>query len=1851
MLNGRNYAGVGSRAVHVSRRTLILVLTGLLTLSVSHAQADDGAPAADTGCDAGTDGPDTSPCTEAVATDPGRAPDGIMPQSTVGNPISLFDGSKHQRETDHAVPGSELVLNRSYDSANADFNVGLGQGWHHSYSVALFDAGHGAREIVQSNGSRLRFEPDGQHEDGHELLRSGAMNEGHLLLVDDEHLWHLPDGRRLRFRGSFLVEIDWPDQRHLSLMYRDKKLASVTDETGRVLRFRYTPGRRGLDGFESARHRPQPGTLHEVTLPDGQVIGYDYDERKNLTRVRYPDGTAREYHYEDTVWPNHLTGLTERTGVRIASWAYDEFGRARLSEHAGGTKRVTLEHPDEQQVLDGERVETRVTDSLGQVSTYVWRRPAVGGDPQLLSSSGPGCATCPPTGIAYTYDDAGRLESQRTTGLGTAIDSGQVDYRWDEQGRIAEIRRTDPSGVSRLVERTEYDGTDLVPRNLVRPSVNPDGEKVIAIQRDEAGRPITITESGWSPVSDATVPGVVADYRPIKRTTTRTYEGARLVSIDGPRDDVADIMAIDWDARERPVAVRLPDAPTLALTAFDELGRVTAFRIGQQSPVTVEYGPTHQAVRVEQRGRVIRFAYDAEGRLTSFTSPDGATSRLHYDDAGTLSALVDAKGRRTDIETDSEGRRTGSTELGSDGTMIRSVNTLFDALGRVAGTRTETVTASGNASSRTLDRAYDEAGRLSTVTDAGTGQQVDLDYGAFGALASVTEPGDIGGDDDVSLRRTAFEHDAAGNEIALVDARGNRTLYLADDFGRVVTHVAPDTGTTRYRYDLAGNRTEKRDADGAVIRYRWDAAGRMIGKVRPDGAYTYAYDPDHGQLIESVAPDTTERFSFDGEGRLTRHARILDERRFETAYRYDANGRISHKTLPDGQRLRYHYRDETAGTARGTLRAITRDALFGLARETLVGEIDQDTSDGASGYIAGNGLRTAGTYAVDGSLVSLDVDRVMALEYTFDDGGRIVGLDVDGTLRRYRYSGQGLSVAEIGDSTYRFDYDATGNRTADSIERADGTSEATTHTYPPDGGGNRLLESTTLRGHATASESPIRTRDSRDYAEGGSPRRARAGLRYEYDSERRPIKVFEDDALLATYAYNGFGERIKKVTYRGDAKRVTWFLYDGHHLTAQIDGESGEMRQGIFLGEAPVAYLIGRDAYAVHGDHLGAPRLATDAEGEPVWAADYRPFGQADVTAATIDLPYRLPGQILDAETGTHYNYYRDYDPATGRYLTSDPIGLQGGLNTYAYALNDPLGMTDVLGLFPGDNAPDASNAGTGGEPVKPEEQSEQSYADKLTKVFEYAIEELSTQDGGELAAEFLQGLVENIAIVAGVVVGLAVANAAGVGAAATAILAASGWLLAGYEAGRFLLSTIQLGIELASTDLCDEAALQTQGKTLANSVKDLGRALTESVLLGSLTRIGRLVDNAAEYAADGAWALWRRLRRQFDENTVVAGLCSFSGDTLVSTRDGYRAIRDIEPGLDEVWAKDEHTGRSGWRQVLAQYGNRYEDTVRVTARDADGRRQTIVSNRIHPYFARLAASALIATSSATAIASEGHVYRGEIDGGAWVDAQHLDIGDELLTDRNGWQTIEHVVIEPEPLDAYNLTVDEYSTYFVAGDAEASPVWVHNRCFDERPPGFVNRSGEQTAFGQPIFRHDDGSVIYRGHDGRFYDIDDHPPTRDGVDGPSRPPNEVQTQFDNVDDINDTTNQNLNPNNLPPSSDRLNANLQTVGVTRPPDTAAHHIVPKNPRDTNAAGRRALAILRRAGVNIDEAVNGVYLPCNAGVACPPSTTHSSMHTNYYFDELAARLEAVPLSGVRAELQKIARELANGTFRIAE
>jgi RHS repeat-associated protein len=121
----------------------------------------------------------------------------------------------------------------------------------------------------------------------------------------------------------------------------------------------------------------------------------------------------------------------------------------------------------------------------------------------------------------------------------------------------------------------------------------------------------------------------------------------------------------------------------------------------------------------------------------------------------------------------------------------------------------------------------------------------------------------------------------------------------------------------------------------------------------------------------------------------------------------------------------------------------------------------------------------------------------------------------------------------------------------------------------------------------------------------------------------------------------------------------------------------------IYLGDQLLSIIKpGESVYYYHNDHLGTPQILTDDTGTIAWKAVYTPFGDAVTSIQTVENPFRFPGQYYDQETGLHYNYFRYYDPTTGRYITPDPIGLEGGINLFVYVASNPMNWIDPWGIW-----------------------------------------------------------------------------------------------------------------------------------------------------------------------------------------------------------------------------------------------------------------------------------------------------------------------------------------------------------------------------------------------------------------------------------------------------------------------------------------------------------------------------------------------------------------------------------------
>jgi len=250
---------------------------------------------------------------------------------------------------------------------------------------------------------------------------------------------------------------------------------------------------------------------------------------------------------------------------------------------------------------------------------------------------------------------------------------------------------------------------------------------------------------------------------------------------------------------------------------------------------------------------------------------------------------------------------------------------------------------------------------------------------------------------------------------------------------------------------------------------------------------------------------------------------------------------------------------------------------------------------------------------------------------------------------------------------YRYGYDATGNRTSMVLNSA-----TTNYGYSV---GTHRLDATT----GTVAQ-------SYDYdAAGNTVERGSDTLAY----DARGRLVGYANSSSTSYLINAFGQRAQKDV----DSDVTQFVYDeaGTLLGEYVSDDAG--KEYVYLNGLLVGVIArldnGGDRHAIYSDHLGTPRAAEQIDIGYVawqWPISGAAFGEdrpSDIVTLDrlLTMNLRFPGQYFDEESRLHYNYFRDYDPAIGRYVESDPVGLMGGLSTYSYVGGAPLSGVDIRGL------------------------------------------------------------------------------------------------------------------------------------------------------------------------------------------------------------------------------------------------------------------------------------------------------------------------------------------------------------------------------------------------------------------------------------------------------------------------------------------------------------------------------------------------------------------------------------------
>ena len=1035
------------------------------------------------------------------------------------------------------------------------------------------------------------------------------------------------------------------------------RLMSYGNRRGMIASFVYD----GTDEMQPAGILDSNGT---------QVLWLAYDIEGNLTRVYDTDARQVEYEYTG----GNLTRIIDVMGNETV-YTYDGQNNITQKTDANGhTTTITYNATHDP---------VRVEDAQGNTFTFEYDYDKNKKEYYALIQNPEGQIK------EVWYTDKG--ETKR-------VDiNGRTIQKIDQDGRIHTI--TDERGLKtvkeyderRNLKRITYpDNTQILYEydlrfNRIKTRQDP-LNRITRYEYDDAGNPVQKIEAKGTA---------------IERTTTYTYDDAgQLLTVTTQADTDTDqaVTTYTYDDYGNLATVTDPENQTIRFPEYDIMG----------NPLKMQ----------DARGKEWTYAYDAKGRLITSTDPMNNETSYEYDGLGNRTAVIDARGNRTAYTYDHKSNLTemldplnGTTrfEYSRDNQLLRqidpegSVTTYeYDADRRLV----KTADGAGN----TTRMLYNLGGCSSC--SGGDASPDRIIYPTFEKAFSYDKRGrQISETDhltDTLSHTTAFEYDKAGNRVKQTDRMGKETHYVYDDLNRLKTTVDPADGFTDYAYDSRNNLIRLTDAGGNTTRFEYDRLNRLVKEIRPLGQEThYAYDPS-GNLVQRIdAENRLTAYTYDDAGRLTRiryHTTALDPDPVKTvAFTYDKQGNL----------LTY-----TDGTTSGTYvydalnRKVSETVDFGPFEKTLAQTWYKNnlkkslTLPGADPYLY--------TYHEDNRLAEIeipDLGTVSHAAYTWTrpditllPGGSLVTRTYDPLMRQtgitatdpganpimalgYSFDAENNITARTtqdGDYAYTYDdlYRLTDSNTPDIPDLSD---EA--FTYDPVG--NRLTASDTI-GHWTYNgNNELESRGSTGYdydANGNLTQKTVNGsvTRFFYNIENRLIRVEDGSGtIIAQYGYDPFGRRIWKEV----SNNRTYYLYSDEGLAGEYTETGTQIRAygwqpGSVWGTDPLFMKEGSEYYFYHNDHLGTPQKMTAVNGAVVWSAKYSSFGQAFVDqASTVENNLRFPGQYYDVETGYHYNYHRYYDPQIGRYLRTDPIGVDGGINLFVYCLNDPVNLVDPEGL------------------------------------------------------------------------------------------------------------------------------------------------------------------------------------------------------------------------------------------------------------------------------------------------------------------------------------------------------------------------------------------------------------------------------------------------------------------------------------------------------------------------------------------------------------------------------------------
>jgi RHS repeat-associated protein len=666
----------------------------------------------------------------------------------------------------------------------------------------------------------------------------------------------------------------------------------------------------------------------------------------------------------------------------------------------------------------------------------------------------------------------------------------------------------------------------------------------------------------------------------------------------------------------------------IIISSYDNRENPASITLANGVTKNYTYNDLGQVLTETVNGVTTNYTYDEDGLLTQSQLPNGYTINYAYDPLGRKISLTDNIGGAISYTYGDSDIPTNESVYGNSNLQL-TANRVIDGLERLTeawkSNPSEKYTYVYN--SLTNFRPYSETnprGSTQTLT-----YNKSLVSGESGYGRSVS---------------TSYDIDENPTRIS-----ANSIVYTMtyNEFAEVLTSTNLNTGTDTYTYDITNKVNTKIDSLGINHVTQLDLLSRPLTIDSSGMQKVFVYDTNQiGKLTSAQNGNTLVEYTYNTIGQPLTKSQNVNGMNKNITYEYNTIGQVTKMIYPSGLEINYTYSNG------------------------LITNID------ATGL--GNIVQNINYQAITFSPLSWTWGNNLTRSKVLDTSGKIVSLN-DGIINQSYNSDGVFNITQINDNGINKYYEYTLNASALSKMSGDvGTVKYTLGTK---------IERTGFTDFNAKYFSYYYIANKLDYFYDGSK-----SYKVTYDvkgntlintlgsftyNNQNNMDSATANEQTTSYIYNAFDERVAKI---GAEVNKTFMYNDSHQLIGEYEGNTGI--EYIYLDSTPIATYKNGQIFFIHTDYLETPRAITNSGGSVVWKWDnIDPFGRNQPINMGIDLNLRFMGQYFDNETGLFYNYYRYYNPNTGRYMQADPIGIKGGLDTYAYVGNNPINAVDPLGL------------------------------------------------------------------------------------------------------------------------------------------------------------------------------------------------------------------------------------------------------------------------------------------------------------------------------------------------------------------------------------------------------------------------------------------------------------------------------------------------------------------------------------------------------------------------------------------